>query len=450
MKKKNEFDGFFQLLNKISLSHSDTPAKRETEKIEKRLNTKSLRPNHSRILMRDKSQDEFEKVSKEVKFKSFISLDEYGKSNSATGKFGVTKDASVTKFKKKKTAQNLKSYIPTCGYEIEINSPEYISTMGDIRNFRKLMNSSNEIYEDIPEDYIEDRLNGVYSMALFTPTVDNLKEYQENIINHRNIEYLNDEELRNRILKLINKLNNNTLNDNEYQEIIDIAFDINSLNRLESVLYGKEYNYVMSSLKEIYTTHDCDLKSLEVDSIYGIEENIIPLVRNQTALKPYQKKHISNLIKKLTTYSAHETIRYKFCEAFVYMMSTCIRDKEEDTTLEKLFDSFTMIVPPQYQAMVMASISIISRDDADKIGEINLGEITNFLRNYIEVLPTKVETLFMYLDEKFMINDGDVDILNLLPLKDWQKQQYPAIYAMLKEIGKKSRQYASLFNDSDL
>ena len=458
----NSFASIFAIINKVNESHSDTPVKRETEKFEKKISGKTFRPKHTRILMRNKTQDEYDKVSKEVKYKSFIGLDEYGKSNSAVGKYGISKDASITRFNKKKTAKNLFSYIPSCGYEIEIESPQYVTGTGDLKGFQSVLMEETpqpmgNFYDNIPDEYIENRLNGDIKSS-FTPTIDNLADYQDNIISHQLNRDDEEKDFRNHIMDLIHKYHNGTMDEDEATELVNTAFDIGMLERIESTFYGKKYQYIMINLKDIYMTPDYFIKRTNaLDDKYGVNDNIIPIVRNQCPnLKPYQQKFISSLIRELTTYSAHEEIRDKYLNVFAYMMSTCVQDKKDEVTIEEIFDNFTMIVAPKYQAIIMAEISILPNDLIGDIDTVTLGEITTLLRNYIEVLPTKVEALFLYLDKKYdMLYDVDysnlvTDVLDLLPVQDWLKQQYPAIYAMLVDIGRRATQYASLFKDSKL
>lgn len=459
----NSFANIFKIINKVNESHSDTPVKIEVEKFEKKLSNKTFRPKHTKILMRNKSEDEFNKINKEVKYKSFIGLDEYGKSNSAVGKFGITKDASITRFNKKKTAKNLVSYIPNCGCEIEIEKTPTVS-LGNLKDYHKVFmeesyNPINSFYDNLTDDYIENRLSG--EIDFNTPRVDNLLDYQNNMVQHQADRDESEKKFRKYLMDLIQRYKNDEITEDEYAELVDIAFNEGMIERIESTFYGKKYQFVMRILKEIYTdTKFSSYRTNTLDNKYGIDESIIPIVRNQCPnLKSYQQKYITSLIRGLTTYSSHEEIRNNYKQVFIYMMSICINDKKEDVTVEELFDNFTMIIAPKYQAIVMAEISILAQEDIQEINSTTLGEISTLLRNYIEVLPTKVEALFLYLDRKYELNHdcGELlswkqseDILNVLPVGDWLKQQYPAIYSMLVDIGKRATQYADLFKDSKL
>ena len=465
MKKDNSFANIFAIINRVNETHSDTPVKREIEKFEKKLSCKNFRPNYTRIMMREKTQDEYDKVAKEVKYKSFIGLDEYGKSNSAVGKYGISKDASITRFNKKKTAKNLFSYIPNCGYEIEIESPQYVSGTGDLKGFKNFLMAEEDIpqpmedyYENLPDEYIEERLNGGFLHAYRTPSTGTLADYQENILSNRIDRDEEEKEFRDHIIDLVNKYHKNDLTEDEERELISISLDTGILERIKNVFYGKKYQYVMRALKEFYQAYDGLSQSTNtLDEIYRVNENIIPIVRKQCAnLKPYQQRYISSLIRDLTTYSAHEEIRHRYKQVFIYMMSICLMDKNDGITIEELFDDFTMIVAPKYQAIIMAEISILNNKDCENLAPITISKIKTLLRNYIEVLPTKVEALFLYLDKKYEMQQEEnllhfpEDILDLLPVQDWLKQEYPAIYAMLVDIGKRATQYAELFKDSKL
>lgn len=425
----NVFSSIFKCIEKMEKDHSETAMKKEEEKFERKISRKEFRPVHTRILMREKTKDEYDKVSKEVKYSSFIGLDEYGKANSAVGRNGITRDSAVTRFNKKKTAKNLAAYIPTCGYEIDIESGGDITRLGDIRDLEKIL---------IPSSEEKDSCNQITD-AVITPMVQEIMRLIEDYDNAR---YYNVEE------KLMEYVNN-----------------IDKLKLLENTLLTKKFDYIFNRFKEIYSEEDnIRNRTAELDDYYGVYSYILPLVRNHCSMLDRNEQiQISSMLKGLSTYSSREEIRSSYYQVIVYMLSTCTSNH----TVEELFDSFTLLIPPQFQAIVMAEVAFIKRSDIDIIYNV-LDEFANLLKSYIEVLPTKVETLFIYLDRvyecrsvnvdkdhfsdlidwrnnKFTDEEVYEDILKLVPLDENLEKLHPAIYKMLHDIAEKVNQYKTLF-----